>query len=61
MEKIQKNAAVIGKIMKVLRGIVFGAGCAVLVFTLLAMIVPLPLSSIMDTAVEIWEENTLTI
>ena len=50
MEKIQKNAAVIGKILKVLRGIVFGVGCAVLVFTVLAMIVPLPLSSIMDTA-----------
>jgi len=49
MEKIKKNAAVIGKILKVLRGIVFGVGCAVLVFTLLAMIVPLPLSSIMDT------------
>jgi len=49
MEKIKKNAAVIGKILKVLRGIVFGVGCAVLVFTLLAMIVPLPLNSIMDT------------
>lgn len=50
MEKIQKNAALIGKVLKVLRGIIFGVGCAVLVFTVLAMIVPLPLSSIMDTA-----------
>lgn len=50
MERIQKNAAVIGKVLKVLRGIAFGAGCAVLVFAVLAMIVPIPLSSIMDTS-----------
>ncbi len=50
MEKIQKNAAVIGKVLKILRGIVFGVGCAVLVFTVLAAFIPLPLSRIMDTA-----------
>ncbi len=50
MKKIQKNAALIGKVMKVLRGIVFGAGCAVLVFTVLAAILPLPITQLMDTA-----------
>ena len=48
MEKIQKNAAMIGKVLKILRGIVFGVGCAVLVFCVLSLFVPL--DKLMDTA-----------
>lgn len=47
MEKIQKTSSVIGKILSVLRGIVFGVGCAVAVFVVLAAFVPLEM--IMDT------------
>ena len=48
MEKIRKNAAMIGKVLKILRGIVFGVGCAVLVFCVLSLFVPL--DKLMDTA-----------
>ena len=48
MEKIQKNAAMIGKVLKILRGIVFSVGGAVLVFCVLSLFVPL--DKLMDTA-----------
>lgn len=48
MEKIRKTSSVIGKILAVLRGIVFGVGCAVLVFMVLAAFVPL--EKIMDVS-----------
>ncbi|MBQ8186935.1 MAG: DUF2975 domain-containing protein [Clostridia bacterium] len=48
MEKIQKTSSVIGKILSVLHGIVFGVGCAVVVFMVLAAFVPL--EKIMDVS-----------
>ena len=48
MEKIRKISAIGAKVVSIVRKIVFGGGCAVLVFTVLAAFVPL--DKILDSA-----------
>jgi len=53
MEKIRKTSSVLASILKVIRGIVFGAGCVLLVFSVFTLFVPLERLAEPDVTLEL--------